>query len=565
MKKEIIKFYNEINDINYYISRSKTIEIKLKYQVLYNKIKKNIIYKIIFYKFYKYYKNIYKNIDIKNNETINLYLKEKNSLLNDINGYMLDEEQKRAVYTLEDNTLLVSGAGAGKSLTIIGKIRYLIEEKNIKEEEILCISFTNDSCNSLKNNLNKKYNYNVDVFTFHKLALNILKNNDEIFSIVSSDYLEYIVDEIFQSTLLYVKSDKKIYYYLKNNILTFIKLFKSNGYTKENFYNFFKENEKEKNKYIKKENEILLKIILNFYIIYQDELNSSNKIDFDDMIIMAEKSVRENGIYKNYKYIIIDEYQDTSYIRYKLINAIKECSDSKIFAVGDDFQSIYRFSGCDLNIFLKFEKYFGYSKILYLNNTYRNSKELIKVSSEFIMKNHKQLRKNLKSIKTCYKPIKICFYNNEKIDIKDLIKYIYNNYNSKIYILGRNNFDINKLLDEKLILNDNKIILKEYEEIKIKYFTVHKSKGLEEENVILINVNDEKIGFPSKIQNDNIIKFVLKEDENYSYAEERRLFYVALTRTKNNVYIFCKKNKESIFVKELMSNYKNYIEILNYK
>ena len=102
---------------------------------------------------------------------------------------MLDEEQKRAVYTLEDNTLLVSGAGAGKSLTIIGKIRYLIEEKNIKEDEILCISFTNDSCNSLKDNLNKKYNYNVDVFTFHKLALNILKNNDEIFSIVSSDYL----------------------------------------------------------------------------------------------------------------------------------------------------------------------------------------------------------------------------------------------------------------------------------------------------------------------------------------------------------------------------------------
>ena len=146
-----------------------------------------------------------------------------------------------------------------------------------------------------------------------------------------------------------------------------------------------------------------------------------------------------------------------------------------------------------------------------------------------------------------------------------MIKYIYNNYNSKIYILGRNNFDINKLLDEKLFLNDNKIILKEHEKIKIKYFTVHKSKGLEEENVILINVNDEKMGFPSKIQNDNIIKFVLKEDENYSYAEERRLFYVALTRTKNNVYIFCKKNKESIFVKELMSNYKNYIEILNYK
>ena len=127
------------------------------------------------------------------------YLFKSKELLDNVNGYSLDKKQRLAVIDSSDSALLLAGAGSGKTLTIVGKIRYLIEMLKIKKEDILCISFTNDSVNSLKNALLKNYNYDIDVFTFHKLALNILKDNKNIVNIASSDELDYIITEYFYS------------------------------------------------------------------------------------------------------------------------------------------------------------------------------------------------------------------------------------------------------------------------------------------------------------------------------------------------------------------------------
>ena len=107
-------------------------------------------------------------------------------------------------------------------------------------------------------------------------------------------------------------------------------------------------------------------------------------------------------------------------------------------------------------------------------------------------------------------------------------------------MLGRNNSDMYKVMDSQTD--------------KVKFLTVHKSKGLEEENVIIINLEDNILGFPSKIENHKILKYVLNEKDMYPYEEERRLFYVALTRTKNYVYLIVDKNNQSIFVKEIIKN-----------
>ena len=133
-----------------------------------------------------------------------------------------------------------------------------------------------------------------------------------------------------------------------------------------------------------------------------------------------------------YKYIIVDEYQDTSYIRYLLLKEIINKTNAKIICVGDDYQSIYRFNGCDLNMFLNFKKYFGYTRILKINNTYRNSQELINVAGSFIMKNKKQLYKKLKSNKNIEYPIKVKYSN----DLKKLLDIVINKY-KKILVLGR--------------------------------------------------------------------------------------------------------------------------------
>lgn len=294
------------------------------------------------------------------------------------------------------------------------------------------------------------------------------------------------------------------------------------------------------------------------------ELESQKIIDFDDMINKATAVVAKKGFFKKCRYIIIDEYQDTSYTRFNLINNIIKKTESSLLAVGDDFQSIYRFTGCDLNIFTNFNDYFPNSSILKIEHTYRNSQELIDIAGNFIMKNKNQIKKQLISSKNLKKPIVIMYYYDLKETIEKLINKIYLKEKGSILILGRNNCDINLVLNRNFILSNNGIItyLKN-KDIVLRYLTVHKSKGLESDNVIIINVLDNILGFPSQIKDDNVLRYVTAKQDQFPFSEERRLFYVALTRTKNKTYILTKKGQESIFVRELIKNYKNKIEIIN--
>ena len=274
------------------------------------------------------------------------------------------------------------------------------------------------------------------------------------------------------------------------------------------------------------------------------------------MINKATLSIKEKGIKKKWKYIIIDEYQDTSEVKFQLIKEIIKHTKAKLLAVGDDFQSIYRFTGCDLKIFLNFTKYFDNSLILNIINTYRNPQELINVAGSFIMKNKNQYKKNLISYKHLDKPIKIVYTKNNIRTFKRLLELLKDN---EIMVIGRNNKDIYNYIDSNFTHNDNNIFT--YNNITFKYLTAHRSKGLESFNTILINIEDSYIGFPTKLKSEEILKYVNNTKDYYPFEEERRLFYVALTRTKNYTYIISSYNKESIFTKEI-KKYKKYIEII---
>ena len=482
--------------------------------------------------------NFFKNIKLrreilKNNQ---IYLNEAIKFDYIVNGISLDNNQKEAIYTNEVNTLVLAGAGSGKTLTIVGKINYLIKELNVDPKEILCISFTNDYVKNLK----EKIGYDVDIYTFHKLAVEIISDYKKSITVVRN-YLEYIVNEIFLSIINNI--DEKVLKSLSNSITSFINLFKNYNYE----YKYF-------DKLLKKNNSKLLEVIKKIYVIYDEELKSTNYVDFNDIINLSIKLIKSTGLKRYYKYIIIDEFQDISKNRYELVMAIRDSCNSKIFAVGDDFQSIYKFAGSNINMITNFKKYFGYTKIIKIVNTYRNSSELIEVASKFIMKNNNQIKKRLISNKKLYKPVKIIYYSkNENIKFKKLLNIIEGN----ILILGRNNYDLKDVLDEE-VTYQNDII---YEGRHFNFKTVHKSKGLEEENVIILNMNDSIYGFPNK-RMDDITKILLPKDK-YLYEEERRLFYVALTRTKNNVYLFVDKNKPSVFIKEILRKNKKNIEVLD--
>ena len=441
----------------------------------------------------------------------------------------LDKYQLKAVKTL-GNTLLIAGAGAGKTFTIVKKIEYLISNNICKEQEILVISFTNKSVDDLKRKINK----NIDIYTFHKLAIHILDDYNVTYNLVNDSYLTYITNEFFQ-TLNDEKVQIEILKYFKEyNYSKFLDSFKYKEFIKviTTIIKIYKTNDLSKEDIIKNyyQDKFLSKYMYIIKNVYDADLKSNNSYDFDDLIINATNIL--DKFYK-YKFIIVDEFQDTSIIRFNLVNKLRILNQATLFVVGDDYQSIYHFSGCDINLFLDFPKLIPNSQVLYLKNTYRNSQELINIAASFIMKNKRQLKKDLISNKHITKPIEFIYYLNPKKAFKKLYKKV-KSINEDILVLGRNNFDIKKFSDED-----------------VNYLTVHSSKGLEAENVILINMIDDTFGFPNKINNNKLLEGIHPSDKSYAYAEERRLFYVALTRTKNKVYIMVPIIKKSIFIKEL--------------
>ncbi len=472
-------------------------------------------------------------------------------------GNTLDKEQTKAATLTNRNSIIIAGAGSGKSLTMVGKIKYLVKFKNINIDNILCITFTNEAAKSLEQKITKELNIPNKVYTFHKLALEILDNNHINYQIAPSDLLDYTINEILSSldnsyfikffaNKKYQSSEEFLKY--KNTISRFIKLFMGNFSNPQYFTKIIKK--------ASKKDKSTLQIIKKIYEIYTLEKTSQGLIDFDDMISLATNIVHTKGIKKNYEYIIIDEYQDTSQIRQNLVQGIIYRTNALITVVGDDFQSIYRFSGCDLNNFLDFNKHFNHVKKLYLTSTYRNSQELIKVAGSFIMQNPRQIKKNLKSAKKLNKPIIILHYHNLKKDFLKALDYINSN---NLLVLGRNNKDILTVIDQKY-LNKDTIT---YKGKTIEYKTIHKSKGLESDDILIINLTNNNNSLPSKIEDNPLLKYVLVHKDIYPFEEERRLFYVALTRTKNYCYLFVPKNNPSIFVEELIKNYKKYITLIN--
>ena len=462
-----------------------------------------------------------------------------------VEEYPLDICQTKILLT-NTNILAIAGAGSGKTLTIIGKINYLIEYKNILPHEILVISFTNSSTNDLK----KRIGYDVSIYTFHKLAMNILKMNNISYSLCSSKMLNFIIKEYLMTCSIleqkYILRFLKINYSYKkftkssefflfcNFVESFINLYQTLNFNKNMLF---------KIKFFQKEKCILL-IIFKIYKFFLSEKQSSNLMDFDDLIISATKYVEHTHL--PFKYIIIDEFQDSSFIRLNLIYEIYKHTNSKIIVVGDDWQSIYRFSGCDLSIFLNFQKTFPNVKRINLKNTYRNSQELINFASKFIQKNPNQLKKVLYSNKKNSIPIIFVPYKNKKSKLKKILNSLISKTDD-VMILSRNNRDIYEYLDNDCLFNDNVLC---YNEHKFKFLTIHKSKGLEAKYIIILNCNDEYLGFPNKIENNSITQKIFP-NESYKFAEERRLFYVALTRCKITTYIMYHEKNPSKFVIEL--------------
>jgi DNA helicase IV len=407
----------------------------------------------------------------------------------------------------------------------------------------------------------ESYSYEMgEEILFHNLTTNLQnagivlepKSSAEIWNIIS----DAASDEITNFVTL---------------IQTFITLMKSNNFS---IQDIAQKNKNTSSKYLRDRNSLFMEIIEPLYQGYEDHLAVRGEIDFSDMINKAAELISSNTYNRKISYLIIDEFQDISIGRYQLVKAIKAQNPScKLFCVGDDWQSIYRFSGSDLALFKNFENYFGYSIRSRIETTYRFHDPLIKLSSDFILRNPNQTKKELKSYsRTKRTDYKIVYSESEKQDDTLALQNIFNELarsikdieNKVVLILGRYGFDIDRIKNENADFQINKRdqiisyrVRVESENvstprtINAQFMTVHKSKGLEGDIVIMLNCNSGKLGFPSELSDDHVLDLLLSEADQFENGEERRLFYVAMTRGKEKVYLIADSAYKSKFIMEL--------------
>lgn len=354
-----------------------------------------------------------------------------------------------------------------------------------------------------------------------------------------------------------VRRNKKMEDSILQLITNFITLMKSNGSSIDSIYNIIKEERKQYPLFIERSKFILYEIFKPIYEEYQQLLIQRKQIDYTDLILKATK-ICEEGLYeKEYDMILVDEFQDISVDRFRLLQALRRKSPlTKLYCVGDDWQSIFRFSGSDLSLFNSFEKYFGYTEKCKIETTYRFGNPTVKLSTQFILKNEAQVCKEIhprnESIHTYltlseYGKEEGCQYNVLKLLISKIPQ------NESVMLIGRYNSDVSFIPKTQVFERNSqgyisKVLIMGRE---IPYNTVHSAKGLEADNVILVNCSQDGNGFPSKISDDPILGYVLSKPETYPFAEERRLFYVAITRAKKHTYIMYKETCPSSFVHEL--------------
>ncbi len=732
------------------------------------------------------YQNIEKLVDLSNENYLKKALVDEKEYLDNIMksvdpNVLLDEDQRRVILSDEDYSLVIAGAGAGKTTTVAAKVKYLVEKKDIKPEEILVISFTNKAVGELREKINDNMGIPCPIATFHSTGNAILhKQSEEKLNIVSNDKLYFVIQDYFKTQVM--KNERTV-----NNLIMFFASYFDAPYEGTNLQNFFNriaksnfstmrsdlsdfqrqvvdartkkavtiqseymrseqevqianflflnnldyeyepiyqydiqfarkpytpdfvihQNEKtvylehfgiteggennrysndqleaykkairdkillhrkhgttliytfseyndqrpitehlkeelekaglvlsprpneeimkmlvssEENRYIRKLVVLICRFITNFktngyeigdfdrmyhstqnvrsrlflnicsdcYIQYQRYLKDNDAVDFEDMINNSARVLRDVKEMKqklSFKYIIVDEYQDISRQRFDLTKALSEVTDAKIIAVGDDWQSIYAFSGSDITLFTKFKEKMGYASLMKIVQTYRNSQEVIDIAGNFIQKNDSQIKKDLKSPKHITNPVIIYTYDATKKDkdgdnrsgrnyatahaievaLGQIISYSKAEGKSdvgSILLLGRFGFDGDQLEKSgvfEYVRRGNHIKSVKYPKLKIDFMTAHASKGLGYDNVIVINGKNETYGFPSKIEDDPVLSFVIQGDHSIDYAEERRLFYVAMTRTKNRVYFIAPEQNPSEFLLEIKADYKNVV------
>lgn len=485
-----------------------------------------------------------------------LLFNELDSILNGFN-----DRQKKAIISQKEKILCVAGAGSGKTTVLVKRIEFLVRYRGVPPEKILAITFTRKAKQEMESRL-LDLGIRTNVETFNSFSEGILRKNakkiynrsfrvmtysDKIFALtmaLSKAGLDIstAVERYFSENQKRGREPEKLAHIFLNDCFSIIEYFKA---TRQEIYDFSKEMDKDRSK---------AKAIYQICLDIMNHMKIQGLRDFTDQLLDCLEFFNQNrGSIPVFEHILVDEYQDVNDSQIELLDLL---SPRNLFAVGDPRQSIFGWRGGNINYILNFQEKFSDAEVIGLNINYRSTKKIVDfMNSSISSLGLEDLESNLGD----GGEINLLEFDNENEEYDFVIKRIleYKGDKNEIFILSRTNRQLTELSRKLNILKIPHLV--RADEIagtpaeprpgEVILSTVHAIKGLEATNVFVLGCNEQN--FPCKASDHPILEFIKGQDLDRE-EEERRLFYVAISRAKENLFLLYSGKKPTYFINDEM-------------
>ncbi|WP_019209543.1 DNA helicase IV [Yersinia massiliensis] len=506
-----------------------------------------------------------RSVDRRNQQWTQRMLEAHQEFFQSVESSPLNESQSRAVVNGEDSVLVLAGAGSGKTSVLVARAGWLLRRNDALPEQILLLAFGRQAADEMNSRIKERLAVDdIQAKTFHALALHIIQQGSRktpAISKLESDsqarrsllikhwqqqcsekkaqakgWREWLTDELeWDVADGDFWQDKRLAARLAGRLERWLGLMRMHGGSQAEMIE--QADEEIRDLFQKR-----IRLMAPLLKAWKTALKEEGAVDFSGLIHQAVNLLDKGRFVSPWKHILVDEFQDISPQRAMLLTALrKQNKQTCLFAVGDDWQAIYRFSGAELSLTTAFSQNFGEGAECALDTTYRFNDRIGEIANRFIQQNPYQLKKPLNSLSKGNKKSVMILPNDQLEALLDKLSGFVKD-DERILILARYHHLRPELLQKAAT---------RWPKLNIDFMTIHASKGQQAEYVIIAGLHEGNDGFPAVARESILEDVLLPAPEDFADAEERRLLYVAMTRAKHQVWLLQETSNPSVFIDQL--------------
>ncbi|KQN47842.1 DNA helicase IV [Serratia sp. Leaf50] len=505
------------------------------------------------------------SVDRRNLDWTEQVIDQHRDFFDSVEATPLNNSQCRAVVNGEDSVLVLAGAGSGKTSVLVARAGWLLLRQEALPEQILLLAFGRQAADEMNTRIKERLHADgIKAKTFHALALQIIQEGSKKVPKISkletdsktrrallvktwqqqcsekkaqaSGWRQWLNDELEWDVPEgdYWKN-KALAERLGSRLERWIGLMRTHGGSQAEMIE--QASEEVRDLFSKR-----VRLMAPLLKAWKAKLKEEDAVDFSGLIHQAINILDKGRFISPWKHILVDEFQDISPQRAMLLAALrKQNSQTNLFAVGDDWQAIYRFSGAELGLTTAFAANFGESAQCALDTTYRFNDRIGEIANRFVLQNPHQLKKPLNSLTKGNKKSVVILPDDQLEKLLDKLSGFAED-DDQILILARYHHLRPEVLQKAAT---------RWPKLNLEFMTIHASKGQQAEFVIIVGLHEGNDGFPAAARESVMEEVLLPAPEDFADAEERRLLYVAMTRAKHQVWLMQDKNRPSVFVEQL--------------